>query len=131
MVWGGLLGAAVAFHRNRDPKLIHPPKTGPPLWIVTAAILRAAAVVIFLFPVLRHSGRFLTRTAHRTTEALGISTVWVTVSVPVTVVLIFLFLLLRPAVGIVGLSGENGRAEAGAGGENGDVKGTQSAGEPR
>jgi hypothetical protein len=29
MVWGGMLGATIAFYRDEDPKLLQPPKKGP------------------------------------------------------------------------------------------------------
>jgi TRAP-type transport system small permease protein len=95
MVWGGLLGATVAFHMDLDPKVLQPPRRGPRLWIVATTWVRAAATLIFLGPVLYYSDRFLARTLQRTTEALGISMVWVAVAVPVAVAVIFFHLLAR------------------------------------
>jgi TRAP-type C4-dicarboxylate transport system permease small subunit len=95
MVWGGMLGATVAFHRDEDPKLLQPPRKGPHLWLGLANILRALAVVLFLGPVLYYSDRFLTRHWHRTADALSISTFWVTIAVPVAVAIIFFHLIAR------------------------------------
>lgn len=105
MVWGGLLGATAAFKAESDPRLVHPPKTGSRLKIAAAAWGRAIAVVVFLGPVLYHSDRFLMRTWHRTSEALGVSTMWVTVAVPTAVAIILFHLvakLLETGAGRVG-----------------------------
>ena len=92
MVWGGLLGATVAFKAGRDPKLVPPPTAGPPLWLRTASALRMLATLCFLGPILYHSDQFLARHWHRTAEALGISTVWVTMAVPIAILAIFIHL---------------------------------------
>jgi TRAP-type C4-dicarboxylate transport system permease small subunit len=97
MVWGGLLGATVAFKAGRDPKLIAPPTAGPRLWLRAASALRMLAAVCFLGPILYHSDKFLMRHWHRTAEALGISTFWVTLAVPVTVLTIFIHLSAKAA----------------------------------
>lgn len=97
MVWGGLLGATVAFRADMDPRLIQPPRKGPGWKILTALWLRSLAVVVFLGPVLYHSDRFLARTFHRSSEALGISMAWVTLAVPVFIIVIFFHLLARLA----------------------------------
>ena len=95
MVWGGLLGATVAFKEGSDPFLLPPPTKGNPAWVFGARILRAMATVAFLGPILYHSDRFLLRTWQRTTEALGIPTAFVTVAVPIAVVIIFFHLLAQ------------------------------------
>ena len=95
MVWGGLLGATVAFKGDSDPKLLSAPKSGPKVWLRTATVLRAAAVLCFLGPIFYHSRRFLMRHWDRTAEALGISTFWVTMAVPFAVSVIFIHLLAR------------------------------------
>jgi TRAP-type C4-dicarboxylate transport system permease small subunit len=92
MVWGGLLGATVAFKADRDPKLLSVPTHGAKAWLRSAAILRATAVLCFLGPILYHSDKFLMRHWHRTAEALGMSTVWVTLAVPFAVAVIFIHL---------------------------------------
>jgi TRAP-type transport system small permease protein len=95
MVWGGLLGATAAFKAESDPRLIHPPKSGSRLKIAAAAWVRAIAVVVFLGPLLYHSERFMARTWHRTSEALGISIAWVTLAVPAAAAIILFHLLAK------------------------------------
>jgi TRAP-type transport system small permease protein len=97
MVWGGLLGATAAFRARVDPRLFKPPTTGHPAWIVSARWLRALAAAVFLGPVLYHSDTFLQRTWHRTTDALGIPTAFVTVAVPLSIAVIFFHLLAKLA----------------------------------
>lgn len=95
MVWGGLLGATVAFKEGSDPFLVPPPTKGNPLWLSGARILRAMATVAFLGPILYHSDKFLLRTWQRSTEALGIPTAFITVAVPLAVAIIFFHLLTQ------------------------------------
>jgi TRAP-type transport system small permease protein len=95
MVWGGLLGATVAFKAEQEPRLFKPPPAHHRIIALTALWFRALAVTIFLGPVLYYSPGFITRTWHRSTEALGISTLWVSMAVPVAVVIIFLHLLVK------------------------------------
>jgi TRAP-type C4-dicarboxylate transport system permease small subunit len=95
MVWGGLLGATVAFRSDSDPRIIQPPKSGPRWKIAVATWIRSLGVVVFLGPVLYYSDRFLMRTWYRTSEALGISTMWVVLAVPVAVAVIFFHLLAK------------------------------------
>ena len=95
MVWGGLLGATVAFKEGSDPFLVPPPTKGNRIWVSSARILRAMATVAFLGPILYHSDKFLLRTWQRTTEALGIPTAFITVAVPLAVVIIFFHLLAQ------------------------------------
>ena len=95
MVWGGMLGATVAFKGDQDPRLFQMPHSGRTIWVVGANWFRALAIVIFLGPVLYFSDHFLIRTWYRTTEALGISTMWVSLAVPVAVAVIFCHLLAK------------------------------------
>ena len=95
MIWGGLLGATAAFRADSDPRLIHPPKSGTRWKIAAASWIRSLGVAIFLGPVLYHSERFLMRTWHRTSEALGISTMWIVLAVPLAVTVIFFHLLAK------------------------------------
>jgi TRAP-type transport system small permease protein len=95
MVWGGMLGATVAFYRRQDPKLFTPPRRGR-VWVRFGALAaRTLAVLIFLLPVLRYSPRFLARSAQRTTEVLGIPAVWITAAVPLSVAIILFHQLAR------------------------------------
>lgn len=95
MVWGGFLGATVAFKEGSDPCLVPPPTQGNRVWIYAAQLLRAMATVVFLGPILYHSDKFLLRTWGRTTEALGIPTAFVAVAVPIAVAVIFFHMLAR------------------------------------
>ncbi|HEA66586.1 MAG TPA: TRAP transporter small permease subunit [Desulfobacterales bacterium] len=95
MIWGGLFGATVAFRADRDPRLIQPPQTGSKVRIIGYAWVRPVAVVVFLGPVLYHSGRFLDRGLYRLNEGLQIPMAWITVIVPIAVVIIFIHLLAR------------------------------------
>ena len=99
MVWGGMLGATVAFKGGADPCLLQPPTRGNALWIRTAQFLRAATTAVFLGPILYYSDTFLLRTWHRTTEALGIPTALVTVAVPFAVAVILFHLLAQLVAG--------------------------------
>ncbi|MWB78016.1 TRAP transporter small permease subunit [Pseudooceanicola sp. 216_PA32_1] len=92
MVWGGLLGATVAFHEGADPKLYQPPLRRP--WVrVAQAVARLAGAWIFLGTVLWFSVPFLARQAQQVSEGLGISPVWVALAVPVSAVVICLHAL--------------------------------------
>jgi len=95
MIWGGLLGATAAFKADKDPRLIQQPRTGSKIWIISATWLRSLATIIFLGPVLYYSDRFLIRTWNRTSDALEIPLMWVTLAVPATVLIIFFHLLVR------------------------------------
>jgi TRAP-type C4-dicarboxylate transport system permease small subunit len=95
MIWGGLLGATVAFAGDLDPRLVQPPKSGPKVWIVSAGWIRALASVFFLGPVLYHSDRFLRRSWHRASEGMEIPMAFVTVAVPLAIVIIFIHLGAR------------------------------------
>ncbi|MEW6266925.1 MAG: TRAP transporter small permease subunit [Thermodesulfobacteriota bacterium] len=108
MVWGGMLGATVAFKGGADPCLVRPPTQGNPLWIRAALLLRTATTVVFLGPILYYSDKFLIRTWHRSTEALGIPTALVTVAVPFAVAVI----LFHMMVWLLGESGTTGERQA-------------------
>jgi TRAP-type C4-dicarboxylate transport system permease small subunit len=93
MVWAGLLGATVAFRADSEPRLIHPPHSGPRWKIVLATWIRSLCVVVFLGPVFYHSYTFLLRTFQRTSEALGISIMWIVIVVPLAIGIIFFHML--------------------------------------
>ncbi len=105
MVWGGLLGATVAFKADQDPRIIQPPPSHHRPLAILALWMRALAVIIFLGPVLYYSHGFLARTWHRTTVALGISTMWVSLAVPFAVAVIFCHVsakLMKPEIDLPG-----------------------------
>ena len=95
MVWSGLLGAAVAFKAGGDPVLLRLKSLEGR---ATFAWLRAAAVVVFLGPILYFcifgpgqdlARGFLARSASRNAEAIGVSMVWFSAALPVSIVAIF------------------------------------------
>jgi len=95
MVWGGLLGATVAFKVDADPRLLQPPTKGSRVWIFSAFWLRSIATVIFLGPVLWHSDKFIARLMHRIAEAVEIPLGYVSLAVPIMVTVIFIHLAVR------------------------------------
>jgi TRAP-type transport system small permease protein len=95
MVWGGLLGATAAFKADKDPRMTNPPTGKPRSWVVCAFWLRTLSTLIFLGPVLYFSEKFIIRTWYRTTEAMGISTAFITIAVPLAVIIIFYHLLVK------------------------------------
>lgn len=122
MIWGGLLGAAAAFKGGHDPVLIKPPPGDTAAVAGTKRILRGAAVLIFLGPVLYYSlfgpgldpaRGFLGRSALRTADTLGFPMIYVALAVPVAAFVIFVHLAAQ-------FSG--GRGTAGAGGQPTDAE---------
>lgn len=95
MVWGGLLGATIAFRVDADPRLFQPPRRGSRIWILSAFWLRTAMVIIFLGPVLWHSDRYISRMMGRTAETIGIPLGYVSLAIPVMVMIIFVHLAAR------------------------------------
>lgn len=95
MVWGGLMGATVAFRAEADPRLIQPPTKGRRAWVFSAFWLRALAAVVFLGPVLWHSDRFISRLMRRTAEAVEIPLGYVSLAVPLMVIIIFIHLAVK------------------------------------
>ena len=95
MVWGGLLGATVAFKADKDPRMMNPPAGKTGLWRLCAFWLRVLSTLIFLGPILYFSDEFIIRTWHRTTEAMGIRSAYITIAVPIAVSIIFFHLLVK------------------------------------
>jgi len=119
MVWGGMLGATIAFKTRFDPTLVTLPPGLSAAIRLAAAIVGSAAVLIFLLPVLYYSlfgpdwsfaRGFLARTMGRVAEAMGFSMVFVAVAVPFAIVVILVHLAAR-------LAGEPAPDGAGPGGE--------------
>ncbi len=120
MVWGGLLGATIAFKARFDPVLIHLPTGGLRAVKWAKEIVQGIAVVIFLGPVLFYSifgagfdiaGGFLGRSAQRTADTLGFSMIYMALAVPVSVLIILIHLSARfagdqPATGAPAASDE-------------------------
>ena len=104
MVWGGLLGATVAFRRGTDPVIVAADgfRSGPARMV--RDVVLAATTVIFLAPVFYYCffgpnmdpGRsFLMRNLARTSDGLGLNLAVIAVAIPVTVSVIFLHLAAR------------------------------------
>lgn len=106
MVWGGLLGATVGFKTRFDPTLIKPPVSASRTIMFSAGLLRTAAVVIFMAPVLYFSlfgpgmtlaRGFLGRSLTRTADTLGFPMIYVSVAVPIAATVILIHLAARLA----------------------------------
>lgn len=104
MVWGGMLGAAVAFKARFDPALFSVAQDRPKAIVIGATIMATAAVVIFVLPVLYYSlfgadwdfsNGFLARQAGRTADTLGFTMVWIAVAVPFAMATIIFHLIAR------------------------------------
>ena len=95
MVWGGLLGATVAFRADSDPRIVQKPTKGPKAWVISTVYIRAIATVLFLGPVLYHSRSFIERSFRRVSDGLEISMAVIVVAVPISVVIIFIHLAAR------------------------------------
>jgi len=100
MVWAGLLGATVAFHRQEDPVLAAEPQPRAKWLAVMLALVRASAVMIFLLPVLYWSPVIVGHHMERLTESMKITSGYVMLVVPIfsTVILIHLLARLMGAV---------------------------------
>jgi len=104
MVWGGLLGATVAYKTRFDPVLIRP--SGHMSDTVRRAMtaVRAAATVLFLGPVLYYAffgpglavaRGFLGRSAQRTADTLGFPMIYIALAVPVAAAVILIHLMAQ------------------------------------
>ncbi|MDK3018186.1 TRAP transporter small permease [Pseudodonghicola flavimaris] len=89
MVWGGMIGATVAFHTHTDPSLVTP-RPDSQARTAIRAVARAVAAWGFFLPVLLYSYPFVLRQVGRTSEGLGISTAFMSVALPVACVIICL-----------------------------------------
>jgi len=115
MVWVGLLGASISFRAGFDPRLVKLPVTLPRPILGIAALLRGAAVVAFLGPILFYSfygpglnpaRSFLARNLHTSAETFDMPSIFVAVTVPVFIIAIFLHGLARWARGLANLQGD-------------------------
>lgn len=106
MIWGGLLGASVAFKAGFDPVLFGPAEgiSNPARFL--AGFFRGGAVVVFLVPVLyfclvgldgRFETGFLGRSVIQTVDSLGFQAVYMAAAVPVSVTSILIHLVARLA----------------------------------
>ncbi|MEM7705334.1 MAG: TRAP transporter small permease subunit [Pseudomonadota bacterium] len=95
MVWGGLLGATVAFYREEDPVLVTRPELSSKTLSALLSLVRDAAVILFLLPVLVFSPTILAHHMMRLTESLGITSGYVFAIVPIFSAVILFHLLAR------------------------------------
>lgn len=117
MVWGGLLGATLAFKLRFDPTLVTVQANRNRAIVIGAAAVAAIAVLIFVLPVLYYSlfgagwsvsGGFVARSAGRTADAVGLSLAWIAAAVPFAMATIAIHLAARLAGDRAGLDVEPG-----------------------
>lgn len=115
MVWGGLLGATLAFKTRFDPTLVTVPASKGRVIVVGAALVAALAVLIFVLPVLYYSlfgadwtisRGFVARSIGRTADAVGLSLAWIAAAVPFAMATIVVHLAARLAGDTAGLDEE-------------------------
>lgn len=104
MVWGGLLGATLAFRRAADPCIVKANERAGDLGAIAAKVAVAATVVIFIAPILYYSlfgpnfdpaRSFMMRSAARTTPGLGINLAFIAAAIPTCCVILFVHLAAR------------------------------------
>ncbi|WP_135211250.1 TRAP transporter small permease [Vitreimonas flagellata] len=94
MVWAGLLGATVAFHRRADPVLLR--RTSLPRWLrKPAQWLELIALTMLSTSIVAASPGFLTLAAARTTETLQAPAALVVSIVPISFSLMLVHALAR------------------------------------
>lgn len=106
MIWGGLLGASVAFRAGSDPTLFPGMARMQGRVGIALSLLRASGVLLFALPVLwfcifgprlNPARGFIMRSAERQADILDVSMLWVTAAVPVLFLLIVIHLLAEIA----------------------------------
>lgn len=109
MVWVGLLGASISFKAGFDPSLVQVPARLPRPVRQLAALLRGAAVVVFLGPILFYcffgpglnpARSFLARSLNNTAESFGMPLIFVAATVPIFITAIFIHGLAQLAQGL-------------------------------
>ena len=105
MVWTGLLGATLSFKTCSDAVLMDSLAPPPPHPLGRiAAVLRGAAVAVFMLPVLYFCvfglhGTFwhgyLARQARLTADTIGIPMIWIALAVPLCAATILIHLAAR------------------------------------
>lgn len=104
MVWGGLLGATLAFRRAADPSIFTAKERAGNLAAIAAKLAVAATLLIFIAPILYHSffgpnfdtaRSFIMRSAARTTPGLGINLAFVAAAIPTCCVILLVHLAAR------------------------------------
>ncbi len=104
MVWGGLLGATVAFKTRFDPVLLKFYERTSGAKAVALALVRSVSVLVFMVPVFYYSlwgpgfdlaRGFLGRSVHRTADTLGFPMIYVALAVPLAALVILIHLGAR------------------------------------
>ncbi|MDF2368432.1 TRAP transporter small permease [Sneathiella sp.] len=99
MVWVGLLGATVSFKAGFDPVLTRVSDSLPVFLKRCAGLVRWAAVLVFLLPILWYSffgpgtnfvRGFLARHWYLEAETFEVSTFYVAIGIPIFIVVILL-----------------------------------------
>lgn len=92
MVWGGLLGASVAFHTRADPAMVTPSPDNVKRQRIQI-VSRFIAAWCFFAPTIYFCGPFLIRQLKYPSEGLQVSTAWMSSALPVASILICLHAL--------------------------------------
>jgi TRAP-type C4-dicarboxylate transport system permease small subunit len=103
MIWSGLLGATVAFYRREDPVLMAPPRIRSTALQWLAALVRTAAVLLFLLPLVYYSPAILQHHALRLTDSTQIQLSIIFIIVPAFAGIILVHLLARFAARLLAL----------------------------
>ncbi|MCW5772353.1 MAG: TRAP transporter small permease subunit [Rhodospirillaceae bacterium] len=102
MVWGGLLGATMAFRLRTDPVLVKLKIFTRPGPRIVADTLRAVAALLFLGPIWFYcifgpgfdlSRGYIARSMQRTAESIGVPMGWFALALPLAITVIFVHLL--------------------------------------
>ncbi|MBN9677537.1 TRAP transporter small permease [Salipiger bermudensis] len=124
MVWVGLLGASASYYERFDPALVKIPARAPRWLKLATATVRAAAVLLFLVPILWYcffgpgmnlTRGFLNRNMTMMAETVPLPMIWVAIAVPTFIVLTFLHGLARTFATVTGTleaAGDPDTAEA-------------------
>ncbi len=111
MVWAGLLGASCAFRQNADPSLFPDLQTSAGRMAKLRALLRAAGVVIFVFPILWYcffgpnmnpARGYLARLLGRQAETMDVPMIVFGVAIPIAFTIIVIHLIAKLACALAG-----------------------------
>jgi TRAP-type transport system small permease protein len=111
MVWGGLLGATLAFRRGADPVIVAAAEIDLSAGAMFAKLAIAATTLIFIAPILYYSlfgpgfdlsRGFMMRSYTRTTPGLGISLAFVAAAIPTSCAIVLIHLAARLVGGPLG-----------------------------
>lgn len=112
MVWAGMLGASCAVHGKVNPTLFPGALAVKGKLGLICTSLRAAVVLIFVFPVIWYSfigpnggfkRGFLSRSMSRTAEMLDVNMVWFAAVIPIAFLLIVVHIIADIAQSVADL----------------------------